>query len=65
MPLPLYEVEMEASGDKAANYTRDKYSATIGMTRNGYQWSSIPVDREMLIVLQSIIAKALEDPGLT
>lgn len=28
--------------------------------RNGYQWSGMPVDRELLLMIQTAITKALE-----
>jgi hypothetical protein len=65
MPLPLHEIKHNHSdGLRKASYERDKYGARLGTCRNGYQWSSMEVDREFLIVLQSIIEQALQDPGL-
>lgn len=66
MPKPIVEHEYTDPGDPdiAVRYERDAYGARLSNMKNGRQWHSIPVDRNTLILLQSIIEQALGDDGL-
>jgi hypothetical protein len=45
------------SGKKGVVIREDKYGIDVLTTRNGYQWSSMPMDDELLDMLQEAITE--------
>ncbi len=52
----MSELKIEIShGDVKCKIERDKYDMNMLSTRNGYQWSGMPVDDEMIDMLHDLI----------
>lgn len=44
------------NGNKKVRMSEDKYGVYLSVTHNGYQWTSVQVDEQILDMIEGIIA---------